>query len=413
MKRILRWIWLLFAAAVIFAAAVAVLFMVLHSRSTGCRLKRDNPRLPVIYITTDGDIPWEGKTACEVAVVTAHDSLLYSGRIKNRGGTSSKYDKHSFSLKFDAAQSLCDLPANRSWILNASYIDKTFMRHKLCYDLFNMMGDYNAAPKCGYALVRHNGSKLGLYVVMQRLNNQVLQLNTDDTAAVIFKEPKIFYPEAQMPDPKGFGENYQGQSYPDFENSDRSYLMDAFRNFLTKTSDREFYAHVGEWIDIQNLVDYHLLLLFVNGGDNVKKNFYLYRVDSNTPYRIALWDCDHSFGRDCDNEKNMLERLLDVNQNVLIDRMLKSPEYNKKLHDRYCELRKSGIFSYENVEKLMRENDTWLRLGLAENTALWPFDSKNYYDAANYDEEYALILEFVKLSIQRLDKQFEFGNLPK
>ena len=60
-----------------------------------------------------------------------------------------------------------------------------------------------------------------------------------------------------------------------------------------------------------------------------------------------------------------------------------------------------------------RENDTWLRLGLAENTALWPFDSKNYYDAANYDEEYALILEFVKLSIQRLDKQFEFGNLPK
>ena len=86
---------------------------------------------------------------------------------------------------------------------------------------------------------------------------------------------------------------------------------------ITQTPDQEFYAHIGEWIDIPNLIDYHLFLLFTNGGDGVKKNFYLYKKDKDTPYRIAPWDCDHSFGRDGDNEKNMLERLLEVNQNIL------------------------------------------------------------------------------------------------
>ena len=105
-----------------------------------------------------------------------------------------------------------------------------------------------------------------------------------------------------------------------------------------------------------------------------------------------------------------MERLLDVNQNILIDRMLKSPDYRNALTKRYWSLRKSGIFSYETIDKLMRENDPWVRLGLEENTKLWPYDSENYYDADGYEEEYALILEFVKLSIQHWDKYFRPEN---
>lgn len=391
------------------AAAVTVIFMILHSKSNSCRRKKESRQLPVIFITTDKEIPWEGKTSCTITVVSNTDSTAWNGKIKFRGGVSSKYYKHSYSLKLTESHSLCGLPSNRSWILNASYIDKTFMRHKLCYDLFNLMDSNNIAPKCHYALVRENGKPQGLYVVMQRLNKQVLQLNTDDTAAVIFKEPKIFYPENQYPKRKD-GENFHEQTYPDFDKGDRNYLMDEFRKFLTQTSDQEFYEHVGEWIDLPNLINYHLLLLFTNGGDGVKKNFYLYKKDSKTPYRIAPWDCDHSFGRDGDNEKNMLEHLLDINQNILIDRLLKSTEYQTALKKRYWALRKSGIFSYETIDKLMRENDPWVRLGLEENTKLWPYDSENYYDADGYEEEYALILEFVKLSIQHWDKYFRPEN---
>ena len=405
MKRIGEWIGLLLAAVVCIAAVGVVLLITF----TGCRQNADSKQLPIINITTDKEIPWEGKTSCAITIVTDKDSTVWNGKIKFRGGISSKYYKHSYSLKFTEPHSLCGLPSNRSWILNASYIDKTFMRHKLCYDLFNMMDSNNIAPKCQYAMIRENGKPMGLYVVMQRLNKHVFRLDTDDTSAVIFKEPKIFYPESQYPKRED-GENFHEQTYPDFDKGDRNYLMDAFRKFLTQTSDQEFYEHVGEWIDIPNLIDYHLFLLFINGGDGVKKNFYLYKINKETPYRIAPWDCDHSFGRDGDNEKNMMERMLDINQNILINRMLKQPEYNKALAKRYGELRKSKIFSYETIEKLMRENDPWVRAGLEENLKLWPIDSENYYDSAGYDEEYALILEFVKRSIQHWDRHFQYHD---
>lgn len=391
---------------------IVLLVIVLSVFGNACKRtptpKADNLQLPVIHIFTDEEIPWDERIPCDMAVVTGGDSVVWSGKIKCRGGTSSKFYKHSYAVKLDKKQSLCSLPANRSWILNASYIDKTFMRHKLCYDLFNSMGDNDIAPKCAYALLRCNNQPKGLYVVMQRLNKHVLNIDDNDPDAVIFKEPKIFYPEKQMPDPAAFGDNYHEQTFPDFEKEDRSELMRAFRKFIQQTPDVEFYAHIGEWIDIQNLIDWNLLLQFTNNGDGVKKNFYLYKKNSETPYRIALWDCDHSFGRDCDNERNLLERLLDERQNILIDRMMKSPEYREALKNRYHELRRSGVFSYDNIERMMRENDPFVRAGLEENMKLWPFDSENYYDSAGYDEEYALILKFVPLSLQRLDDLYQY-----
>lgn len=364
----------------------------------------ENLQLPIIHIVTDSDIQWDDRIPCVLSVVDGADSVDWDGKVKFRGGSSSKFYKHSYSVKLSQAQLLCGMPANRSWILNASYIDKTLMRHKLCFDLFNQMGDNDIAPKCAYALLRENGKPQGLYVVMERLNKHVLKIDDSDPEALIFKEPKLFYPDNKMPEKSLFDENYQEQTYPDFEHGDRSEIITSFRDFIVKSSDEEFYSKIGEWIDIQNLIDWHLLLLFTNNGDGVLKNFYLYKKDASTPFRIAIWDYDHSFGRDSDNEKNMLERLLEDRQNILLDRMLKSNDYVQQLHRRYAELRKSGIFSYENIEKMMKENDVYVRAGLEENTRLWPYDSDNYYDAATYDEEYALILEFVKKNLARLDK---------
>ncbi len=385
---------------------MAVLFVM----GSACKRKpkTEEVQLPVIHLFTDAEILWDEYIPCDMSVVMGIDSIVWSGKIKCRGGVSSKFDKHSYSVKLADKYSLCGLPTNRSWILNANYIDKTFMRHKLCYDLFNSMGDNDIAPKCAYALVRVNRQPQGLYVVMQRLNKQVLGIDKSDPEAVIFKEPNLFYPESKMPDKDPLDENYHGQSYPDFDKGDRSAIVDEFRDFIVKSPDETFYRHIGEWIDLQNLVDWHLFILFTNSGDGVLKNFYLYKQDANTPFRIALWDCDHSFGRDGDNEKNMLKVLPEERRNILIDRMMKSPKYMEALKNRYHELRRSGIFSYDNIERMMRENDPYVRAGLEENLRLWPFDSENYFDSAGYDDEYALILEFVPLSLKRMDKLYQY-----
>ena len=373
-----------------------------------CRISPKNTlQLPIISIQTDCDILWDKRTPCSVIVLSNGDSFELSGKIKFRGGISSKYPKHSYSLKLKEKFPLCDLPANKSWVLNASYIDKTFMRHKLCYDLFREMGEYNAAPLCSYALVRENGSPQGLYVIMQRLNKQTLNIDSQDESAFIFKEPKIFFADSVMPQKSPTDLNFHEQTYPDFEKyGDRSSIVDDFHRFIISSSDEQFSSEIGMWIDIRNVLDWHLFILFTNNGDGVRKNFYLYKKNSETPFRIALWDCDHSLGRDGDNELNMLKTLPKDNRNILFDRLLCQEWYLKMMKNRWKQLRESGVFSYQNIEKMINENDPYVKAGLQENSKLWPVESKYYYDNNDYEQEKALILEFVQMNLDRLDERF-------
>ena len=388
--------------------------LLLLTWSVGCRRTTPSapaastPHLPIITIATEDSLDWDDYVSGSFVYHNMGDSSELKGKVKFRGGFSSRYPKHSYALKLKEKFSLCGLPANKNWVLNASYIDKTFMRHKLCYDLFRMMGDYNLAPQCAYALVHENGSPQGLYVVMQRLNKKVLGLDEKDSEAFIFKEPKVFFADNVMPPRSEAEPNFHGQNYPDFEKQgDQSAIVDDFHRFITSSSDEKFSSEIGEWIDIRNVLDWHLLILFTNGGDGVLKNFYLYKQNVQTPFRVALWDCDHSFGRDGDNELNMLEHLPDDHRNILFNRLMQMDWYQEMMLKRWWQLRNSGVFSYQNIEKMMKENDRFIQMGIAENCKLWSFQSEFYFDGNDYEQEKAIILQFVTLSLQHLDEMFQ------
>ena len=100
---------------IVILTAVLFLFglvgVVVLSSTMGCHKRRqEQKRLPTIHITTRGEIPWQGRTSCTIACVTWNDSTVWSGKIKFRGGVSSKYGKHSYALKLSEAHALCGLP---------------------------------------------------------------------------------------------------------------------------------------------------------------------------------------------------------------------------------------------------------------------------------------------------------------
>ena len=335
--------------------------------------------------------------------------MCWSGDVKYRGGISSKYPKHSYSLKLDKEHSIGDLQNGKSWILNASYIDKTFMRHKLCYDIFNKMGDYDIAPQCVYALVVENDKPKGLYVVMQRLNKHILNIDDSDENALIFKDPKLFYADSAMPQNIDSDDNFNEQTYPDFDKfGDKSAILDEFHSFILNSTDDEFNNKINDWIDLKNVVDWHLLLLFTNNSDGVLKNFYLYKIDSETPFRIAIWDCDHGLGRDGDNELNMLQRFTNDDRNILFNRLLGESWYQIMLSERWKQLRETDVISYNTFAKMIDENDRFIQAGLDENLALWSYSSEFYYDDNNYEQEIDLMLDFIRLSLDTMDKRFGY-----
>lgn len=115
--------------------------------------------LPHIEVTTDEAIGFDKKQTAQVAYRNEGNTVDLEGKIKARGGYSRKFAKHSYALELDAAFAVAGLPSDDDWVLNASYIDKTFMRHRFSFDLYREMSRRNIAPQCSYLTLATNGNE--------------------------------------------------------------------------------------------------------------------------------------------------------------------------------------------------------------------------------------------------------------
>lgn len=363
--------------------------------------------IPKVHIFSKSEIRFDKKQKC---IIIFEDNLKFSvnkSTIKCRGGFSSKFFKHSYRIELNKKYSPFGLPKEDDWILNANYIDKTFMRHKLSYDLFRLMGPNNLAPECVYVNVYLNKEYEGLYVLMQRINAKFCGIDKKDRTSCLFKDPPVFF-EEKISFP-GSENNYYDQKYPDINDQSFAETMDKFNYFLFNASDSLFCADIGKWIDLDNIVDWHILLLLSNNADGLNKNFYIYKTNKKTPLRIAIWDYDHSFGRDGDNEFNLLKFKIDCSKNILLKRLMEieNCNYKMRLVKKWNKLRASKTISVSSIKFMIIKNHFIIVNTVKQNFDMWPIDSSDYYDDSNYLNELALLFKFIEIRIPELDNYFE------
>lgn len=369
----------------------------------GCK---EHP-FPTIDIQKEGAFSWKKKEHCKIVFNHEGQSVAMPASIKYRGGMSAKYKKNSFSLELDKKYKFFDFPKEDDWILNASYIDKTFMRHKISYDLFLAMDSENIAARSTYVNIQVNGQYHGLYILSEEINGKRVGLNKKDPLAMIFKDPLLLYTEHRIPQDSN---NYHQQKFPKIHKHDHASYIDSLCNFLFESTDEVFEKRIEEWFDLDNILDWHLLLLFSNNGDGVMKNFYLYKKDTDTPFRIAIWDYDHSFGRDGDNELNMMQRPLRWKRSILFVRLLESKnlKYRERMEERWKELRRSGLFSLKYFEQQIAEIDKVIDNEVVRNFEKWPHKGYWYYDDNDYKQEKEILKSFVPLRLSQLDTDFHY-----
>lgn len=326
-----------------------------------------------------------------------------------RGNFSRRFPKTSWSIRSEKALQIQDLPPSKRWILNASYIDKTFMRHRLCFELFAAMRpNENKSLACRFIELSLNGKEQGLYLLQQWPKAKYFGINTKDTTSFLFKEPPLFFEQL---DSASFPEdNIYGQRFPDKSKRNCSPQMEALRQFLFATSDEIFRDSFAIVFDRANIIDWHLLLLLSNNSDGILKNFFLYKKNAYTGLRFAPWDYDHSFGRDGDNELNMMRQELDCNRSVLFRRLNSWPRYRQRLQERYQELRTRKIFSLEELFARIDAYTRELEKQIPRNQKIWPIDAKYYFDANSFAEEVQLLKNFIQVRIAQLDEQFGYTS---
>jgi spore coat protein CotH len=359
--------------------------------------------LPTVFINTTEPLSFETEKNCQFIYVDQQDSLVLDGTIKWRGGFSVRYEKHSFALELSQKAILANLAHDDDWILNANYIDKTFMRHTLSFDLYRRMNARNIAAKCAYVNVYQNNQYLGLYVLMEKINGGMVELDKGDPLAMIFKDPPIFY--QKRPDSIAAATNYYQQKFPKIQKNDLSDYIEQFMDFLNLSTDEAFKQAINTWVDIPNIIDWHLLLLLSNNNDGVMKNFYLYKRNAATPFRIAIWDYDHSFGRDGDNELN-LSKPLRWKRSILLKRLVETNavDYKQRLKERWISLRKDGPFALEALFRQIEKNNDLIKNAVLENNKIWPVNSKWYYDDNDYETEVELMKTYLEKRIPVLDQ---------
>tara|TARA_Y100000385_G_C13022672_1_gene606913 strand:+ start:62 stop:1285 length:1224 start_codon:yes stop_codon:yes gene_type:complete len=372
-----------------------------------CKNEKNNlKKFPSINIISDKPINWKIKEKCKIIYSDKNQEDELGANIKFRGGFSSKYYKHSFSLELDDKYQIGNIPVDDDWILNANYIDKTFMRHKISYDIYREMSPTNVSAKSSYINVSINGNYQGLYVIMEEINASMIGLNKNDSLAMLFKGPPIFKKDIQESTKTSL--NYYQQKYPKIKDSNKQLYIEKFIDFIFNSNDNEFAKNISNWIDLQNFIDWQIILLFSNNGDGLLKNFYLYKKNKDTPFRIAIWDYDHSYGRDGDNELNFIRRKIKCNRSIIFDRLtsVKKLGYINKLKKRWFYLRNSGIISTNNFINHCIKNNHIIKDEIKNNFKIWPLDGKWYFDNNNYKQEINLMIEYVKIRIPQLDKYF-------
>ncbi|MBR9920798.1 MAG: hypothetical protein GYB31_08160 [Bacteroidetes bacterium] len=373
--------------------------------------ERQSKKLPRLFIHSDTPIDKKEKQDARLEYQSASDRFRMPATIKRRGGWSMRCPKHSYTLELGQDYPLAGLPIEDDWILNASYIDKTFLRNSLSYSLFRDMHPENYAPGSEYVRVYLNNDFKGLYILTERVDRKRLGIKKH-SGGLLYKDPPIFHFPERVP----FPENYFHQKYPKPEEDKREAEIAAFRTFLFEAPDSLFKDPengIGRWIDLRNVIDWHLLILLSNNNDGIRKNFYLYRLSAADRFQITPWDYDHSFGRDGDGELNLIRKEAMPSRSVLIRRLLETgaDDYPQQLQQRWHNLRK-GLFSEASLQARIDSLTLLFREEIPDNAERWPYDGPLYYDDNEFRKEIKIMEAFIRLRLGQLDRYFSEPEYP-
>jgi len=377
------------------------------------------PILPVIELSTSQDISSEAKISCTVRWVpsptgvdrTANTNLL-NGKVRIHGASSQSYEKKSLALSLDSPTRWLGRISGRQWVLNAAYVDCSLMRHKLSYDLFQSLssdGVKRHASSSRFVELRLNGQYHGTYLLMERVEGSLLGFTPKGQPS---KVPAVLYKaidhDANFSNP---GHSGYEQREPSPEDQEYWGPLDDLNQFVATATDANFanaQSGIGSRLDIDNAIDFHLLVLLTSNMDGFDKNFILARnaVTEAHPvprFFFVPWDYDATFGRNW--EGSPVEPTFWLS-NHLFDRLLSHEVFRRKYSDRWQALRRSQ-FSVETVHRMIDDNARSVATTARRNESRWTPIRGAESGSLAFTEDVAQMKEWVVARTRWLDAEME------
>ncbi len=372
-------------------------------------------RLPFFALETKEPVAAERSVACQVRIALPESTVAtqtLSGAVRFHGSSSQAYPKKSFAITLDAPAGWLGMHERAHWVVNAAFIDRSLMRHKLSYDLFRSLSTSNApryAAESRFVEVTYNGKYQGAYLLMEKVDGAMLGLRRYDS-----KTPE----HACLYKAVDHAANFDQPGHAGYEQRDpdpllRAYWtpLDQLNRFVSSARDASFFDPVkgiSAQLDLANTMDFHMLVLLTSNLDGFDKNLMLARdaPGSNAPaprFFFVPWDYDATFGRHWEGSRVGYTRWL---SNYLFERLLGDPAYRKQFNARWKQLRQRE-FAVSTICGMIDSNVQTLGAAADRNAARWRSAAQFYPDTLSFKEDIAQMKDWVVRRTRWLDLEIE------
>jgi len=292
--------------------------------------------LPVLHLTR----PSSTNSSTDVATSMVYRGMPYDIGLKYRGASSLYYPKNSYTLSFSPDHEFSDpasgFPDRRQIVLTSTFDDNSYIRQKMCFDVFNALSPTQNRVETRFVVVYINGAYEGLYVLGDHIDSEWWQDNgyADGDTANIYKA---------VSHEANFYTTYSGRRKSslhagyDKKHGDGSWSdLDDLVDWVSSVDDTTFAAELDQHIAVEEFMDWWILVRFTEADDSAGKNSYLYNDTSSPLFHYAPWDFNHSLGQTWQTDRESVYTDEDfAGTNNIFNRMMADPGLSAALYDRY------------------------------------------------------------------------------
>ena len=283
----------------------------------------------------------------EIDIAVTTEGRTYQGVVfELHGGISRTFPKKSYRMTFpDDDELVTDVfaPAgppedHRRLVLQASWIDPTWLRNGLTMDLARSVG--GLAPRAGFAVLRFNGEFHGLYAVLERVDRPYLTRNGLAADGNVYKAVSHSANWAAKDNPLAGFEQKINEDNP---TDDLGELLDALSH--TPKTWAAFEAEVAPRLHLGDFLRWQAVHTLAMNRDTFTKNYYLHHdlaAPAGAPgarFRIITWDADATWAQSWDGEPLEAGQTAWHGTDAFSPRLFAIPEWR----DAYVELYEGGL----------------------------------------------------------------------
>ncbi len=250
--------------------------------------------VPVLHVTVPAEA--SDDVAAPTTVVWRGEAL--TATVKYRGASSAYYPKRSYTLAFPAEQRF-DAPgwrSRRSVVLTSTFDDNSYLRQLLCYEGWGLLDPTREPIQAMPVVVYLNGAYHGLYLLSDHVDGEWWEDAGFDEDGPLYKAV-------------GHEANFRAtyNDAPKWTWHD-GYVMrgdttaweplDALVAWASTSYDDAFAAELAARWEMEDLVDWWILVRWMAANDSGGKNAYLYFDAASGRWRHAPWDFNHALGQD-------------------------------------------------------------------------------------------------------------------